>query len=56
MNSQLLEQAFTEDQIRYRDGSFGQILAYVPGHIVIERLNQAFESLWLFEIMSNEIH
>jgi len=56
MNRQLLEQTFTEDQVRYRDGSFGQQLAYVPGHVVIERLNQAFESLWSFEIVSHEIH
>ena len=41
MNRKLLEQVFTEDQIKYREGSFGQTLAYVPGHIVIERLNQA---------------
>jgi len=56
MNRQLLEQTFSEDQVRYREGSFGQTLAYVPGHVVIERLNQAFESLWSFEITAHEIH
>jgi len=56
MNRQLLEQAFTEDEVKYREGSFGQTLAYVPGHVVIERLNQAFESLWSFEIAAHEVH
>ena len=56
MNRQLLEQAFTEDQVKYREGSFGQTLAYVSGHTVIERLNQAFESLWSFEITAHEVH
>ena len=56
MNRQLLEQAFSEDQVKYRDGNFGQTLAYVPGHTVIERLNQAFEGLWSFEITAHEIH
>ena len=56
MNRQLLEEAFGPEEIKQRDGSFGQILAYVPGHTVIERLNQAFESLWSFEIVSHEIH
>ena len=56
MERQLLEQVFTEDQVKYREGSFGQTLAYVPGHVVIERLNQAFESLWSFEITAHEIH
>jgi len=56
MNRQLLEQDFTEDQVKYREGSFGQTLAYVPGHVVIERLNQAFESLWSFEIAAHEVH
>jgi hypothetical protein len=56
MNRQLLEQPFSPEEIKQREGSFGQTLAYVPGHIVIERLNQAFESLWSFEIVSHEIH
>ena len=56
MNRQLLEQAFSEDQVKYRDGSFGQTLAYVSGHTVIQRLNDAFESAWSFEITTHEIH
>jgi hypothetical protein len=56
MNRQLLEQPFSPEEIKQRDGNFGQTLAYVPGHIVIERLNQAFESLWSFEITAHEVH
>jgi hypothetical protein len=56
MNRQLLEQAFGPEEIKQRDGSFGQTLAYVSGHTVIQRLNDAFESAWSFEIVSHEIH
>ena len=56
MNRQLLEQNFSQEEIKQRDGSFGHTLNYVSGYTVIERLNQAFESLWSFEIVSHEIH
>jgi len=56
MNRQLLEQPFHPEEIKQRDGSFGQTLAYVPGHTVIQRLNDAFESAWSFEIISHDIH
>ena len=55
MNRQLLEQPFSQEEIKQRDGSFGQTLNYVSGYTVIDRLNQAFESLWSFEIVSHEI-
>jgi hypothetical protein len=55
MNRQLLEQNFSPEEIKQRDGSFGQTLNYVSGYTVIDRLNQAFESLWSFEIVSHEI-
>ena len=56
MNRQLLEQNFSPEEIKQRDGSFGQTLNYVSGYSIIDRLNQAFESLWSFEIVSHEIH
>ena len=56
MNRQLLEQTFSQEEIKQRDGSFGQTLAYVSGHTVIQRLNDAFESAWSFEIASHEVH
>ncbi|OGQ97422.1 MAG: hypothetical protein A2521_08530 [Deltaproteobacteria bacterium RIFOXYD12_FULL_57_12] len=55
MKKELLEQPFSAEEIKQRDGNFGQTLEYVPGHIVIERLNQAFESLWSFEIVRHEV-
>jgi len=55
MNRQLLEQPFSPEEIKQRDGNFGQTLAYVSGHTVIQRLNDAFESAWSFEIVSHEI-
>ena len=56
MNRQLLEQPFGPEEIKQREGSFGQTLAYVSGHTVIQRLNDAFESAWSFEIVSHEIY
>jgi recombination DNA repair RAD52 pathway protein len=56
MNRQVLEQHFSPEEIKQRDGNFGQTLAYVSGHTVIQRLNDAFESAWSFEITSHEIH
>ena len=52
---QILEQPFEEHQIKYRPGSFGQTLAYIEGHEVIKRLNQAFQGKWSFEIIAHEI-
>ena len=52
---QILEQPFEEHQIKYRPGSFGQTLAYIEGHEVIKRLNQAFQGKWSFEIVAHEI-
>jgi len=55
MNRQLLEQPFTADQIKQREGGSGRAIDYIEGHSVIQRLNDAFESAWSFEIISHEI-
>ncbi|MFC1839820.1 Rad52/Rad22 family DNA repair protein [Thermodesulfobacteriota bacterium] len=55
MNRELLEKPFTPEQIKQREGSFGKVLEYVEGHAVIQRLNDAFESQWSFEIIEHEI-
>ena len=54
MNRQLLEKPFEPAQIRQRKGRNG-LLDYVEGHSVIQRLNEALDSAWSFEIMQHEI-
>ena len=51
MNRELLEKPFDPNQIKQREGGFGKMLEYVPGHSVIQRLNDAFEAKWSFEIV-----
>jgi len=54
MNRQLLEKPFEPAQIRQRKGRNG-LLDYVEGHSVIQRLNEALDGQWSFEIMQHEI-
>ena len=54
MNRQLLEKPFEPAQIRQRKGRNG-MLDYVEGHSVIQRLNEALEGAWSFEIVHHEI-
>jgi recombination DNA repair RAD52 pathway protein len=54
MNRMLLEQPFTPAQIKQRKGRNG-VLDYVEGHAVIQRLNDALEGAWSFEIVGHEI-
>jgi Rad52/22 family double-strand break repair protein len=54
MNRELLEKPFTPEQIRQRKGRNG-LLDYVEGHSVIQRLNEALEGAWSFEIVHHEI-
>ena len=55
MNRQLLESRFSPEQIKQRSGNFGQTLDYIEGHSIIQRLNEAFDGCWSFEIISHEI-
>jgi hypothetical protein len=55
MNRELLEKPFDPAQIKQREGSFGNTLDYVEAHAVIQRLNDAFEGNWSFEIVKHEI-
>jgi hypothetical protein len=50
MNRELLEKPFDPEQIKQREGSFGKMLDYIEGHSVIQRLNDAFDAKWSFEI------
>lgn len=54
MNRQLLEKPFEPAQIRQRKGRNG-LLDYVEGHSVIQRLNEALEGAWSFEIVQHEV-
>jgi hypothetical protein len=49
MNHALLEKPFAPAQIRQRKERNG-VLDYVEGHSVIQRLNEALEGAWSFEI------
>ena len=50
MNRELLEKPFEPKQIKQREGNFGKTLDYIEGHSVIQRLNDAFDAQWSFEI------
>ncbi|MFH1930630.1 MAG: Rad52/Rad22 family DNA repair protein [Pseudomonadota bacterium] len=55
MNRELLEKPFAPEQIKQRDGNFGKTLDYVEGHAIIQRLNDAFDAKWSFEILECEV-
>ena len=55
MNRELLEKPFAPEQIKQRDGNFGKTLDYVEGHAIIQRLNDAFDGKWSFEILKHEV-
>lgn len=56
MNRTLLEAPFPPEQIRQREGKAGHILDYVEGSAVIQRLNEALEGAWSFEIVEYHVH
>ena len=56
MNRELLEKQFDKEQIKQRKGTYGNMLDYVDTRTVIQRLNDAFEGNWSFEIVSHEQH
>jgi len=51
MNRQLLEEPFDKKLIRQRKGNFGATLDYIEAHVVIQRLNDALDGEWSFEIV-----
>ncbi len=55
MNRELLEQPFDPAQIRQRQGHFGNLLDYVEGHAVIQRLNDALDGNWSFEVVEHGV-
>ncbi len=55
MKKDVLTRPFRPDQIKQRQGHRGQMLAYVDVATVIERLNEAFDYDWSFEVVRHEI-
>ncbi|MGM0664859.1 MAG: Rad52/Rad22 family DNA repair protein [Thermodesulfobacteriota bacterium] len=55
MNRDILEKPFPPEHIKQREGTFGRVLDYIEGHHIIHRLNDAFDSLWSFEIMGYQV-
>lgn len=55
MKKDLLIRPFRADQVKQRKGHHGQMLSYVDVAAVIERLNEAFEHEWSFEVLQHEI-
>ena len=55
MNRELLEKPFDRQQIKQREGIHGNILSFVEGHTVIQRLNDSFDANWSFEILRHDI-
>ena len=55
MNRELLEKKFGPEQIKQREGNFGKTLDYIEGHAVIQRLNDAFDADWSFNIIRHDI-
>ena len=55
MKRDILEKPFDQAQVKQRVGTYGNILDYIEGHSVIQRLNEAFDGVWSFEILRHEI-
>jgi hypothetical protein len=50
-----LESQFPPHQVKTRQGNFGHTLAYLEAHTVIQRLNDALDADWSFEIVSHDV-
>jgi len=55
MNRDLLEAPFPPEAIRQREGNFGHLIDYIEGHSVIQRLNDALDGSWSFEVVEHHV-
>ena len=55
MNRDLLEKPFDPEQIKQREGYLGDVLDYLEGPTVIQRLNEALNGVWSFDILEHRI-
>ena len=56
MNREILERPFASDQIKQRHGMNGDVLDYIEGCAVIQRLNECFDAEWIFEIQEHHVY
>src|SRR4029078_4460282 len=56
MNRTLLEKPLAPEQIKRRQGTNGDVLDYIEGCAVIQRLNECFEAEWIFEIQEHRVY
>lgn len=56
MNREILERPFASDQIKQRHGMNGDVLDYIEGCTVIQRLNECFDAEWIFEIQDHRVY
>ena len=56
MNREILERPFTPEQIKRRQGTNGDVLDYIEGCAVIQRLNECFDAEWIFEIQEHRVY
>src|SRR5438876_96902 len=56
MNRELLEKPFDSSQIKQREGAFGDVLDYIEGVLVIQRLNDALNGDWTFEVLDHHVY
>jgi len=52
----LLQAPFSSSDIKQREGSYGKTLDYLETHTVIQRLNNALDCDWDFQVVSWEIN
>jgi hypothetical protein len=55
MKKEILTRPFAADKIKQRPGQHGKTLSYVDISAVIERLNEAFDHRWDFEVVSHQV-
>ena len=55
MERDVLERKFDEDLIKNRRFADGTVLSYVEGAYYIERLNEAFDGAWSFDVVDYSI-
>jgi hypothetical protein len=56
MNREQLEKPFAPEQVKRRKGANGDVLDYIEGSAVIQRLNDCFDGEWIFDIQEHRVY